>query len=182
MGETSLCRRRLEKYCEGMGLDIGYGGDPIVPSAITLDLDKPYIGNNPQAPQHLKGTCKNLYWYKDNVLDYIYSSHLLEDFTPDEIKWIFWEWVRVIKPEGYIVLYLPDEQRYRTHCEKKGTRRNANHKIDNFSLLLFKTIVGLNLPITKKKSLKVEIVHENPICEDYSFEVVFRKKLIEIWQ
>ena len=161
MSETSKCRERLQPYCKGMGLDIGYGGDPIVPSAITLDLDFPYEKGEPITPQNLKGTCEDLYWFNSSVLDYVYSSHLIEDFPKHKIYSIFWEWVRVVKPEGYIVLYLPDEQRYRAHCEKNQTHRNANHKIDNFSLQVFKNIVGIRHDIYRHmihEKVKVKIV------------------------
>jgi hypothetical protein len=49
MSETSKCRGRLKKFCVGYGVDIGYGGDPIPPSAITIDLLHPYptVGDAP---------------------------------------------------------------------------------------------------------------------------------------
>lgn len=175
MSETSKCRERLSSYCEGMGLDIGYGGDPIVPTAITLDLPKPYthVGDH---PQNLSGDCRSLYWFKNNSLDYIYSSHLLEDFKIDEIRSIIWEWSRVIKPEGYIVLYLPDEQAYRKHCEENNRSRNANHQNSNFSLELLKIIIGLGSPVMNNEELIV--VHESSPCEKYSFEIVLQKQII----
>ena len=40
--ETSKCRPRLAKFCVGYGIDIGPGGDPIVPAAIRVDLPNPY--------------------------------------------------------------------------------------------------------------------------------------------
>ena len=40
--ETSRCRERLRHFCCGYGIDVGYGGDTIIPSAITVDLPTPY--------------------------------------------------------------------------------------------------------------------------------------------
>src|SRR4051794_21358440 len=77
--ETSKSRERLAKYCEGYGLDLGYGGDPISFSAIRMDLPQPYTRVG-ELPVQLGGKAENLYWFKDGVLDYVYSSHLLEDF------------------------------------------------------------------------------------------------------
>lgn len=168
--ETFLARDRLKQYCEGNGLDLGYGGDPIVPWAITVDLPKHYftpswLGN--PAPQNLKGDARKLYWFVDCSMDYVYSSHLFEDFEPEEMKSVLREWLRVLKPGGYLVLYLPDQHRYNEDCEKRGIRPNPNHKVDNFSLEFFKTfLVGLD---------NIKIVHENPICEVYSFEIVIQK-------
>jgi len=170
--ETSLCKERLAKYCVGDGLDIGYGGDSIVPTAITLDLPIPYtrVGNH---PQNLTGDCRDLYWFKNSCLDYIFSSHLLEDFSIDKIRQILQEWVRVLKPGGYLVLYLPDEQAYRKHCEEHNRPRNANHKVENFGLPLLKQIIELGNSIMEGSWVK--IIHENPKCEDYSFEIVLQK-------
>lgn len=137
-GETSKCRERLKHFCIGCGLDLGYGGDPILPTAITVDLPTPYaqVGNS---PLHLKGDARNLYWFRDNVLDYVYSSHLLEDFenTYDVLK----EWLRVIKPGGYLILYCPDEPTYKEHCRKTGQSYNYSHKIKNFGLECCKKIL-----------------------------------------
>ncbi len=77
--ETSKVRKNLVKFCIGNGLDIGYGGDPILPTSICLDLPDSYAKYK-DYPQHLHGDAKNLVWFRDNVLDYIYSSHVLEDF------------------------------------------------------------------------------------------------------
>ena len=168
--ETSRGRHRLIKYCEGMGLDLGYGGDPIVPSAITLDGDWCGKGSPllPHAPQNLVGDARNLYWFKDNVFDYVYSSHLLEDFTYAEQIKVLEEWLRVIKVGGYLVLYLPDEQIYRKHCEKLCKPKNVDHKNDEFGLhsLLFKVVYYIK---------NVEVVASVDFCEDYSFYTVLRK-------
>jgi len=168
--ETSRGRHRLVKYCKGMGLDLGYGGDPIVPSAITLDLDWKEKGPPllPHAPQNLVGDAKNLYWFKDSVFDYVYSSHLLEDFVYTEQIKILEEWLRVIKVGGYLILYLPDEQIYRKHCEKLGKPRNVDHKNNKFSLYLL-----LQEVVSKIKN--VEIISSLPHCEDYSFYNVLKK-------
>jgi len=168
--ETSRGRHRLVKYCEGMGLDLGYGGDPIIPSAITLDLDWEGKGSSlsPHAPQNLVGDARNLYWFKDDVFDYVYSSHLLEDFVYAEQIKVLEEWLRVIKVGGYLVLYLPDEQTYRRHCEKLCKPKNADHKNEDFSLhsLLWKVICYVK---------NAEVVISIDLCEDYSFYIVLRK-------
>jgi predicted SAM-dependent methyltransferase len=166
MSETSRCRERLKTYCSGYGLDIGYGGDPIVPTAITVDLPKPYAEVG-EAPLNLGGDARNLYWFKDGVLDYIFSSHLLEDFPENETLPILREWLRVLKINGLIILYCPDEQKFRKHCDKTGQPYNMNHSNEHFSLDFLKDLLK-NLSV-------VRIIHENPACEDYSFEMVIKK-------
>jgi len=169
-GEPSKCRERLKHFCIGNGLDLSYGGDPILPSAITVDLPRPYthVGNG---PLHLAGDARDLYWFRNNVLDYVYSSHLLEDFenTYDVLK----EWLRVIKPGGYLILYCPDELTYREHCRKTGQSYNYSHKIKDFSLKYVKKILT-------DRFVNIKIVHENPLVDEYSFELVVQKLEKEI--
>lgn len=162
--ETARCRIRLKKYCIGNGLDLGYGGDPIIPEAITVDLPQPYR-NTCDAPLNLKGDARDLYWFKDESLDYVFSSHLLEDFPDTET--VLKEWLRVLKKGGYLILYCPDEQLYRQHCKKTNQPYNKNHKIKDFSLAYILNFI--------KKIANIEIVHSNPLCEDYSFEIVIKK-------
>jgi len=166
VSETSHARDRLAPYCEGMGLDIGFGGDPIVPHAVTMDLQAPYtqVGD---APQNLWGDCQNLYWFRDGVLDWVYSSHLIEDFSYERQRFLIHEWLRVVKIGGVVVLYAPDEQVYREHCERSGQPHNDGHKEADFSCVSFKERV---LP-----GLAAEVVHENPHVDAYSWEVVLRR-------
>ena len=81
ISETSKCRGRLAPFCKGDGLDVGYGGDPIVPHAICMDLPQKYAAYESHV-QHLHGDATNLHWFRDGALDWVYSSHVLEDF-PD---------------------------------------------------------------------------------------------------
>jgi predicted SAM-dependent methyltransferase len=166
-GETSLCRPRLSQFCAGYGIDVGYGGDPIIPSAITMDLPSPYTHVG-ATPLNLGGDAKDLYWFADNVLDFLFSSHVLEDFTIGETKNVLLEWLRVLKVGGNLVLYLPEEQRYRKHCKETGQSYNYSHKIDHFGFKYIKNIL--------KEIENVEVIHEDPNCEIYSFEIVAKKK------
>jgi predicted SAM-dependent methyltransferase len=164
--ETSLCRERLKKFCAGCGLDIGYGGDPILPSAITVDMPSPYttVGD---APLNLAGDARDLRWFRDGTLDYVFSSHLLEDFKPDETRHVLLEWLRVIRTGGHLVIYCPDERVYSEHCRKTGQEYNKSHSIPDFGLEYLKGIVG--------GMEGVRVVHEAPHVDIYSFELVLMK-------
>lgn len=166
--ETSFCRERLLKYCIGAGLDLGFGGDPISPKSITLDLETPstIVGTS---PQHLKGDARSLYWFKDSVLDYVYSSHLLEDFNRFELPVVLKEWLRVIKPKGFLVLYCPNQILYLKHCLKNRTTPNAAHKITEFGLPYLTGILQAHF----QGQYLIEEANE-PIG-DYSFTLVLRK-------
>ena len=164
--ETSLCRERLVGYCTGCGVDIGYGGDPIIPSAITVDVPSPYklVG---AAPLNLPGDARDLYWFRDETLDYVFSSHLLEDFKKDETRHVMLEWLRVLKVGGRLVIYCPDEKVYSEHCRRTGQEYNKAHSIPEFSLDYLKGIVA--------DIANVEVLHEAPHVDTYSFELVLKK-------
>ena len=89
--ETSRCRYRLAPYCVGYGLDLGFGGDPITPSAIRMDMPTPYAYTGEYTVQ-LGGKAEDLYWFRDGVLDFVYNSHLLEDYVDTES--VLREWLR----------------------------------------------------------------------------------------
>lgn len=168
--ETDTCRERLAPYCKGVGIDVGFGGCAIVPSAMCLDREElnPSRARNPHAsPTHLVGEAENLRWFKDGVLDYVYSSHCLEDFY--DTKAVLAEWLRVIKPGGYLVLFLPDEQVYRSVTPEDI--RNKAHQHADFSLEFVKGILrelGYN---------DACIIHELwPVPNNlYSFDLVVQK-------
>ena len=171
ISETSLFRDRLAKYCVGDGIDIGYGGDPIVPHAICIDLPKRYsnVGN---APQHLHGDARNLRWFRDEVFDWVYSSHLLEDF--ENTKDVLAEWIRVLKPGGYLILLQPDQQVYIKYCRATGQVINAAHKISNFSLQYLKEILlELGMEICEEQDVAPFKIGDR---RSYNFFIVGRKR------
>lgn len=165
MSETAKCRERLAKYCSGFGLDLGFGGDPVVPWAITFDLPRPYAREG-NSPQHLAGDARELWMFSNDVFDFIFSSHLLEDFedTDSAIR----EWARVLKPGGNLVLYCPDEQAYRRHCQSTGQQYNEAHKLPYFGIDHVRRAIS--------KTGVLYVVHHADLIDDYSFEIVARKR------
>lgn len=162
--ETSKCRSRLAPYCVGYGVDLGFGGDPITEHAIRIDLPTPYtrVGNT---SVQLGGDCSNLRWFRDEVLDFVYASHLLEDF-PD-LGSVLKEWLRVLKPAGHLILFCPDEQRFRAHCLATGQPLNPEHQHEDFSLNKVKAMLA---------SLgQTQFIHEQDGMDTYSWELVCRK-------
>ena len=162
--ETSKCRARLAPFCVGYGLDLGFGGDPIREQSIRVDAPQPYAytGN---ASVQLGGDATNLYWFQDGVLDYVYSSHLLEDFPDTET--VLREWLRVLRPGGNLVIFCPDEQIYLAHCKRTGQTYNENHRHADFSLPKVRDIL--------RRIGGVKFIHENPLVDTYSWELVAQK-------
>jgi len=115
-GETAKAHERrlrdgfFEKFCQGKGLDIGYGGDPVAPSVRGWDFEH--------------GDAQYMNGLDDESFDFVYSSHLLEHL-PD-IDAALTNWNRVLKPGGFLLLYLPHRDLY----EKKAalpSRFNHDH-------------------------------------------------------
>jgi len=169
MGESQLIRKEVLKFITSSmnGLDIGSAGSPIIPQAVSLDRVNGHFTDNVQ----LRGNADNLKWFTDNCLDYIFSSHCYEDFTPQEKPRILLEWSRVIKIGGYILLYLPDEQEFIKHCAQTGQNRNYDHKDPYFSLTSVQNIVK-NHPILTQRLKEVFTISKH---EAYSFFVVYQK-------
>ena len=170
MSETSRCRERLTPFCSGSGVDVGFGGDPIKRDSITVDLVRPYtqVGIKPRHLSVEEGGMPWLTrWFAPRSLDYVFSSHLIEDFTYCDQRQIIEDWMTVTRKGGVIVLYQPDQQAFEAHCRRTGQGLNAAHKERDYSLETFKrrVIWPLNL----------RVLHEDPAVEDYSWEIVLEK-------
>ena len=131
--------QHLAKFCKGFGVDIGFGGSKIVGSAWAMDLPQPQtnVGGD---RQQLQGSARDLSFLCDGALDYIYSSHLLEDFTYADLFEVLTEWRRVIATGGLFIVNCPDQQRFLAHCAKTGQPTNGNHKESDFSLETFSAV------------------------------------------
>ncbi len=126
------------------GLDLGCGGDPIVPEAVCLDQPGPYTKCG-QNPIHFKGNAISLHWFAADSLDYIYSSHLFEDFNTEEQHKALTEWSRVLRDKGLLILLLPHQQRYVNTCQSHNEQPNEHHKIAEFSPEYMENII-VNFP------------------------------------
>jgi SAM-dependent methyltransferase len=161
ISETSKCRGRLAHFCVGDGLDVGYGGDPIVPHAICMDLPQKYAAYESHV-QHLHGDATNLHWFSDGVLDWVYSSHVLEDFH--DTAMVVNEWLRVLRVGGRLILFLPDEQLYRAYCASRGIHPNVHHIHSDFGPSYVKRIL--------ETRGGTRLIHEAHPVDIYSFELV----------
>ncbi|HQR04001.1 MAG: methyltransferase domain-containing protein [Proteobacteria bacterium] len=122
------------------GVDIGCGGDPLLPESIAIDLPQPYAKCGTSA-LHLKGNADRLPWLATDSLDYVYSSHLFEDFPEPDNRRVLKEWMRVLKPGGLLILLLPDQPRYLEHCKQANETPNEHHSIPTFGIEYLKKLV-----------------------------------------
>lgn len=168
ISETSKSRSLLAPYCNGIGMDVGFGGEKIVPNAWAFDMPNPYtkVGGD---SQQLRGDCRQFHFLCDNALDYIYSSHVLEDFTYIELVSIINEWRRVLKPGGILITNCPNQQRFLSHCAATGQGTNDAHKELDFSLQTFKSKV-------LERTGNWEVIMEEEKFQEYSWLQVIKKK------
>lgn len=107
------------KYFRGVGIDIGAGPDCVDRVAHAFpgirrvrDWDLP------------DGDGQVLESVQDNTYDFLHSSHSLEHMVDWKIA--LDNWIRVVKPGGYLIITVPEEEMY----EKNNwpSRFNNDHK------------------------------------------------------
>lgn len=129
-----------------------------------MDLPRPYASTG-SYPVQLGGQAEDLHWFRDGVLDFVYSSHLLEDYVDTEA--VLREWLRVLKPGGRLVIFCPDEQLYRRHCAATGQPYNYHHVHDDFSLERVKEHL--------RHIGNTRVIYEVGLIDVYSWELVCEK-------
>ncbi len=98
-------------YLQGYGIDIGCGNDLVCTNAEPFDL------------KH--GDAQNILKHKRiNSFDFVHSSHCLEHM-PDP-KNALEEWWAILKPGGYFVIVVPDEDLYEQRIWP--SKYNPDHK------------------------------------------------------
>lgn len=113
---TTCYERRIregffEKYCQGKGIDIGYGGDPVTPTVRGWDIED--------------GDAHLMPGVADATYDFVYSSSSLEHMTDPEVA--VRRWWQIVKPGGFLIISVPDRDLF----EKKRTlpsRFSTDHK------------------------------------------------------
>lgn len=129
MSETSRYRHLTTKYCQGCGVDVASQGDPVVPWAMSLDLPHDLFavycgGDKPKGPIQLRGHADGLP-FDDESLDFLYSSHLLEDY--EDWEPVLRHWVSKLKRGGNLIILIPDKERWAAAMDK-GQLNNPWHK------------------------------------------------------
>ncbi len=133
--EASKWRHLVAPYLTGNGVEIATGGDPMVPHAIQIELSEASYAHY-NSGQPLRGPVQ---WrddnaitnlpFKDNTLDFLCNSHIIEDY----FDWapLLKEWVRVLKPGGRLVICVPDKKRWAAALAK-GQPPNCAHKHESY--------------------------------------------------
>ena len=142
MSESATSKDIFAPFIKGMryGIDAGFGGSSFSANAWTQDQHQPYTQVG-QDRQILRGDARSFPYICDEALDFIHSSHLLEDFSYNELHDILSEWRRCLRTDGLLLINCPDQQKFLAHCSETGQPINLAHKEPDFSLESFKRVL-----------------------------------------
>ncbi|MFN5225027.1 MAG: methyltransferase domain-containing protein [Bacteroidota bacterium] len=124
--ETSKVREMVRPYCIGKGCDIGFGGDKVMKvNCDGIDYPQPYAFAGKDKVDIACDVIKGDIPLPDNTYDYVYTSHLIEDFadTADALK----KFIRILRPGGNLILVFPDQPKYEIYCREINLPMNPYH-------------------------------------------------------
>lgn len=113
-------------YTRGKGIDVGCGQRTVWPHVIGVDNGH-HFGAGASVVQ---SEAYDLSIFADASLNFVFSSHLLEHIKPEKVESTLKEWARVIKPGGYLILYLPSANLYPKCQPVLEEGANPDHKWD----------------------------------------------------
>ena len=121
--ESSKIVWEVAPYLRGRGVDLGAGTFRVLPHAISVENGHHEAFGHQIKPDIKIEDAANLSIFGSQSMDFVYSSHLLEHI--ENYAGALKEWWRLVKPGGYLVMYLPDEDEYPKVGEKGA---NPDHK------------------------------------------------------
>lgn len=165
--ETSKVRHLVIQYCEGHGCDIGFGGDKIKKvNCDGIDYATPYAYTGKDKVDIACDVMNEAIPVPDQKYDYVYSSHLIEDFTDTNAA--LKEFIRILKPGGTLLLVFPDQKVYEEYCKKTGQPVNSHHIHANMGLQFMKERLN-ELP-----GVSYQVLFESNCEIDYNVVLVLR--------
>ena len=124
--ETAKVRNWVLPYCIGKGCDVGFGGDKIMKTDCDgIDFPQPYTFTGKDKVDIGCDVINNEIPVPDNTYDYVYTSHLIEDFvdTNDALR----KFIRILKNGGNLILVFPDQPKYEVFCKSINIPMNPYH-------------------------------------------------------
>ena len=165
--ETSKVRHLVAAFCIGKGCDVGFGGDKIMKKSCDgIDFAKPYAYTGEDKVDIACDLFKEKIPVADNTYDYVYSSHLIEDF-PDT-KSVLDDFIRILKSGGNLILVFPDQPTYASHCEQTGQPVNLLHVHSAMGLQFMKNC------ISQIENIRVDYLFTSNCDIDYNVVMVCR--------
>ena len=148
-----------------LGIDVGCGTSRVDDMIVSVDRQADYK----YAHAQLVWDCENLDLFADGKLDFIFSSHCLEDF--ENIDRVFFNWWRKLRTNGLMLLLLPDMQGGRYPTVEQGG--NPSHRTNTGKLFMVEMLKRLS----EREGIKYEVLQQDtiPHNESSSIDFVIRK-------
>ncbi len=125
--ETQKIRHLVLPFCEGYGCDVGFGGDKIKKEECDgIDYPRPYTQVGRDSVDIGVDVINEEIPVSDNTYDYVYTSHLIEDFTDTTAG--LRKLIRILKNGGTLILAFPDQGVYEDYCYQRAIPLNPFHK------------------------------------------------------
>ena len=157
----------VAKYLQGTGLDMGCGSCPLLlGDCYHIDISPQPLCEE-QVPEGRFIQADAVAYVHSEDVDFIFSSHMVEDLESiGDIINCLNDWSRMIKPEGHMVLLLPDMQGGRYYTVAEGG--NPSHRVDvgkDFVLEIMPMLPLLRL-------IQLDTIPHNKSC---TIDVVFKR-------
>ncbi|MFK7941812.1 MAG: methyltransferase domain-containing protein [Paracoccaceae bacterium] len=152
--EAGKIAHRIVPYTRGEGADIGCGPHKAFPHMIGVDNCKDTELFNIHIKPDIDCDVRELP-FKDESLDFIFSSHTLEHI--EDAGAALEEWMRCIKPGGHLVLYLPHKNYY-PNIGTPGSNPDHKHDFTNadVTVLMDSTNYGWELLVDEWRNQGTE--------------------------
>lgn len=162
--ESRKIKYLIPRYTRGRGLEIGCGMEKAYPHFIGVDNGH-HFG---RGAADIVAQADDLSMFADESMDFVFSSHTLEHM--EDTKKTMAEWWRVIRPGGYLVLYLPHKDFYPNIGQPDA---NPDHKHD----FVPTDISAVMSSIRELGCWEILENEERNEGNEYSFFQVYRKTL-----
>jgi SAM-dependent methyltransferase len=172
-------------YFVGHGIDVGCGLDSLANYAALFpriksitDFDLP------------DGDAQYLAKHGDASFDFLHSSHCLEHMRDPRVA--LTNWLRVVKPSGYLIIMIPDEDLYEQGIWPSTFNNDHKHtftlcKQQSWSPVSVNVTELIAALSTQAKLIKLELLHQtylptrervdqtlNPVSE-CAIEIIFQR-------
>lgn len=165
--ETSKVRHLVLPFLTGTGCDIGFGGDKIKKADCAgIDFATPYAHTGKDKVDIACDVMNEPIPVEDNTYDYVYSSHLIEDFR--DTKAALREFIRILRDRGVLALVFPDQPTYEEHCRRTGQPLNAYHVHMDMGLKFMLRALG------ELEDIRYEVLYSSDCEIDYNVILIVR--------
>lgn len=164
--EAEKIKHLIVPYTRGRVLDLGCGPHKAWPHFIGVDNGHHAREFGWQYKADIVEDCARLDLFRDESMDAVFSSHLLEHI--EDYRGALKEWWSVISPRGYLVLYLPHKDFY-PNIGQPGA--NPDHKHD------FRPNDVVEALAEVSQGFDLLVKEDRNGGDEYSFLLVFKKNV-----